>query len=173
MNFPQTVEELLHWDVSTDRDTFGTYHIITGFEGTGGCFWCGKELEGHRRFCGHQSGCWTHYQDHFYWNYARFECLKRAGHQCENCGAEEKMEGEVGSWYYVKVNLEAHHIIPLEGEERSYSPYNVPWNLICLCHICHQLIHAVMRELNRPAPLDIFSEAEAKGQGSFELLKLM
>jgi len=171
MNFPQTVEELIHWDTSTGRDSFGTYHINTGFEGTGGCFWCGGELAGsHRRFCGHRSGHWTLYAEHFYWNYARSGCLKRAGYRCANCESHEIVPHEHHpSWY--TGDLEAHHIIPLEGEQRASSVFNIPWNLICFCHTCHQLIHTVMRELNRPAPLDIFDLALANGQAVFELLR--
>lgn len=168
MNYPESVEELLHWDWSTGRDSFGEYHIITGYEGTGGCFWCGKELEGRRRFCGHKSGCWTRYQEYFCWPFARNWCLKRYDYHCANCGTQEvvifKQYGTGQS------NLEVHHIIPLEGMYRAYSPYNVPWNLICLCHYCHQLIHAVMRDTPRSDLIDVFELARAKGQGVFELI---
>ena len=158
MNFPRTVEELIHWDISTEHDSYGQYTIITGFEGTGGCFWCGKELEGRRRFCGHLSGCWTHYQDHFFWGFARYECLKRYDWHCANCGSAYQPE--------------AHHIIPLEGMERSYSPYNIPWNLICLCHNCHQLIHAVLRGNKALIAIpDMFELALARGQAVFEIMR--
>ena len=170
MNFPQTVDELFHCDLSTDRDSFGRYHIITGFEGTGGCFWCGKELEGRRRFCGHRSGHWTRYAEHFSWSYAKSLCLERDGYRCANCGAKQTVpEDHHPSWN--APGLEVHHIIPLEGEQREMSPYNVPWNLISFCHVCHQLIHAVMREVNRPAPPDLFDLAIARGQAVFEPLR--
>jgi hypothetical protein len=140
MNYPKTVGELLKWGRTTGKDTFGTYTVITGFEGTGGCFWCGKELSGRRRFCGNRSGHWTAYQDYFYWAYAKFECIKRAGNHCESCGAEEGVWG-----YYNMSTLEVHHIIPLDGQDRAMSVFNVPWNLVCLCHTCHMELHAVMR----------------------------
>ena len=169
MNFYQTVEDLIRWDGATGRDSFGIYHIITGFEGTGGCFWCGKELEGRRRFCGHRSGHWTLYNNYFCWSFARGWCLERYGYQCANCGYHGVVpRGDHPSWY--TEGLEVHHIIPLEGMERAYSPDNVPWNLIALCHDCHQLIHAVMRESNKPGPQDIFTSALEKGQGVFESL---
>lgn len=155
MNYPQTVEELIHWDVSTGRDTYGEYTIITGFEGTGGCFWCGKELEGRRRFCGHRSGHWTLYNNLFFWGFARYECLERYDWHCANCVSAYQPE--------------VHHIIPLEGEARSVSPFNIGWNLICLCHNCHQEIHAVMRELLKPAVKDMFELARERGQLVFEL----
>ena len=170
MNFPQSVQELIHWDFYQERDSFGTHAVITGFEGTGGCFWCGTELDGRRRFCGHHSGHWTLYAKHFYWTYARSWCLKRYEYRCANCGYQEVVPpGNHPSWY--THGLEAHHIIPLEGAQRASSPFNVPWNLICLCHTCHMGLHALMRELSRPAPQDIFDLALAKGQASFELLR--
>lgn len=179
MNFPQTVEELLHWDVSQGHDSFGTYHIITGFEGTGGCFWCGGELSGRRkRYC--KSGPhyynveeevhWRQYHQHFAWSYARTWCLRRYDHHCANCGIEPR-HWDRETYGLVGCELEVHHIIPLEGGDRGWSVYNVPWNLICFCHDCHQLIHAVMRELNRPAPPDLFNLAVAQGQAVFEPLR--
>ena len=166
MNYPQTVDELLHWDTSTERDSFGIYTIITGFEGTGRCFWCGKDIEGRRRFC-KRSGCWTRYQEHFAWGYTKAECLKRYGYRCANCGVE-------GIGLYRgddMTNLRAHHIIPLNGEDRAVSAFNIPWNLICLCHNCHLLLHAVLREQSTSKAIDIFTLAETRGQGVFELCK--
>lgn len=166
MNYPQTVEELIHWDISTERDSFGVYTIITGFEGTGGCFWCGKELEGRRRFCGHRSGHWTLYNNHFFWGFARYECLKRYDWCCANCGHQ----GPEESWQIQSISsLEVHHIIPLEGEARAMSPFNIHWNLICLCHKCHQQIHALMRELTKPAIKDMFELAQERGQLVFNI----
>lgn len=168
MIFPQTVDELLHWDVSTDQDSFGTFQIITGFEGIGGCFWCGKELEGHRRFCGHRSGHWTLYANHFYWGYARAWCFERYDYACANCGHHVPVpHGDHPSWY--TQGLEAHHIIPLEGGNRSCSVFNVPWNLICFCHYCHLLIHALMRESSQSTVLDVFDLALARGQFVFNI----
>ena len=131
MNFPQTVEELIHWDISTGHDSYGTYQIITGFEGTSGCFWCGKDLEGkRRRYCGHRSGCWTTYQNHFFWNFTRYECFKRDNYRCANCGTEAE---DIPLSYFPReaytaareTQLEAHHIIPLEGRSREMSPFNL------------------------------------------------
>ncbi len=65
MNFPLTVTDLIHWDTYRERDTFGAFTVITGFEGTGHCFWCGDKLEGRRRYCGNRTGCWARYQEHF------------------------------------------------------------------------------------------------------------
>ncbi len=173
MNLPQTVDELIHWDISTDRDTYGQYTIITGFEGSGGCFWCGKELTGRRRFCGHRSGCWTKYQDHFYWPFARYECLKRDNYRCVNCGTEaEDIPWSYANWESSasvrESQLKVHHIIPLEGKDRAMSPYNLQWNLISLCHRCHKYIHVVMRNGDKPPAPDIFDLAQTKGQAVFE-----
>ncbi len=176
MNYPQTVEELIRWDVSQGKDTYGIYTIITGFEGTGGCFWCGKDLEGRRRrFCGHRSGHWTLYNNHFFWGFARSECLERYDWHCANCGTEAE-EIPPTSYLYreayaaaQKTQLKAHHIIPLEGQPRAMSPFNIHWNLICLCHGCHLEIHALMRELTKPAIKDMFELARERGQAVFNI----
>ena len=133
MNFPQTVDELIHWDVPTGRDTFGIYHVITGFEGTGGCFWCGEELEGgRRRFCGHRSGHWTLYANHFYWGYARTSCLEHYNYTCANCGHHIIVPyGHHPSWY--TKGLEVHHIIP----RKDGGTHNLT-NLITLCEKHHK-----------------------------------
>ena len=85
VNYPLTVDDLIHWDTFTLRDSFGSFTVITGFEGTGRCFWCGEKIEGRRRYCGGHKGCWTRYQEHFAWNYAKGACLKRYDYKCANC----------------------------------------------------------------------------------------
>jgi predicted HNH restriction endonuclease len=66
-------------------------------------------------------------------------------------------------------NLRAHHIIPLGGDERVVSVFNIPWNLICLCHRCHLEIHALMRELAKPILKDMFELARERGQLVFNI----
>lgn len=162
MNYPQSVDELLHWDTYREHDSFGWFTVITGFEGTGRCFWCGEDIVGRRRFCKKGSGCWTRYQEHFAWGYAKAECLKRYEYRCANCGVE-------GIGLYIGegiTNLRAHHIIPLNGEERAVSVYNIFWNLICLCHDCHMELHSAMRESRQViAKPDMFELALKRGQG--------
>ncbi|KKN57900.1 hypothetical protein LCGC14_0557310, partial [marine sediment metagenome] len=36
-------------------------------------------------------------------------------------------------------------IVPLLGERRQFTAYNLPWNLIVLDHWCHVELHAAMR----------------------------
>jgi hypothetical protein len=140
MNYPHTVGELINWDTFKLKDTFGTFTVITGFEGTGRCFWCGKDIEGRRRFCKGHTGCWTKYQEHFSWGYAKSKCIKQANRCCTNCGVREDVRG-----YYMISTLEVHHIIPLRGKDRVMNVYNIWWNLICLCHDCHMGLHRMMR----------------------------
>lgn len=122
------------------------YSILTGFEGTGRCFWCGGELKGKlKRYCyGHM----TEYYQHFEWGSASRWALKRAGQRCENCGDNYKME--------------VHHIVPLKGKKRYFTAFNLPWNLIAFCHSCHQTVHAIMR--GKTAPLDSWEKARSQGQ---------
>ena len=166
MNYPHDVNELIHWDTFTQRDSFGSFTVITGFEGTGHCFWCGKEVEGRRRFCRGRTGCWTRYQEHFRWGWAASECLKRANYTCANCGIELWR----ADWHGIR-RLEVHHIIPLNGEDRSVHVYNIFWNLICLCHDCHMKLHSVMRppRLDNNSKSDTWNEAVKVGQAIFNL----
>ncbi len=164
-------EELLRWDGASGKDRWGTYQIITGYEGTGACFWCGEELEGKRRFCGHRSGHWTLYANHFYWTYARTWCIKRYDHRCANCSKTSLEVGKIleesgvyYSPYSPAFSLQAHHIISLKGEIRDVTPYNLPWNLICLCHYCHISVHAAMRGVSLGTKLTKFDRAVASGQ---------
>lgn len=144
--FP-SVKELLEWKPNVGHDRYGDFHIITGYEGTGVCFWCGGELTGKAtRYC-KKAHHWRLYAEHFCWTFARWWCLKRY-ERCPNCGSYAR---------------EAHHIIPLDGEERIWTPYNMPWNLVGLCHTCHQAVHAAMRPV-KPTPLSLFDQAKANGQ---------
>ena len=169
MNFPHNVDELIHWDTFKEQDSFGSFTVITGFEGTGRCFWCGADIKGRRRFCKHGSGCWTRYQEHFAWSYASARCLKRYDYRCANCG-------EKGTGLYIgdkMINLRIHHIIPLNGQDRTVSVYNIFWNLICLCHNCHMKLHAVMRQSKELlAKPDFWELAKEKGQFIFEGMPL-
>lgn len=139
----QRAEDLINWPGSTGRDSWGAYHIVTGYEGTGACFWCGTDLDGqHRRYCGHRKGCWTAYANHFYWSYASHWCCRRQDWTCVNCGWTSPYPSRSDSYTH---GIEVHHIIALKGKQRACTPFNVPWNLIGLCHGCHLEIHAAMR----------------------------
>ena len=169
MNYPKTVEQLLNWDTFIQRDSFGIFTVITGYEGMGRCFWCGKEIQGRRRFCGGKSGCWTQYQRHFSWSYASSWALRRSEYHCENCGKAAIDIEPIGGKYNERSGLEVHHIIPLNGADRSMNVYNIFWNLVCLCHDCHMELHAVMRPPKEP--WDSWEDAIKAGQSimAFEL----
>ena len=166
MNYPQNTDELLHWDTFREHDSFGWFTVITGYENTGRCSWCGKEILGRRRYCQRGSGCWSRYQEHFAWTYASHWTSRRANHHCENCGKAEIDIPITGGKYNERSGLEIHHIIPLNGKERTVSVYNIFWNLICLCHDCHMELHSIMRgEKEILAKPDIFELALKRGQG--------
>ena len=67
-------------------------------------------------------------------------------------------------------NLRVHHVMPLNGEERAVSVYNIFWNLICLCHDCHMELHSVMRppRLDNDSKPDTWNEAIKIGQSVFD-----
>lgn len=135
---------------------------ITGFEHNDSrlCWWCGGALPKRRRhWC-----CEEHmheYERHYIWTYARDWCLKRYGNRCANCGARYI---HISTWPYYSVHnqvrygetepyapssclftrngLQAHHIVPLDGEYRVVNALNHPDNLIALCTVCHGEVKA-------------------------------
>ena len=128
------------------------YLVLTGYEGTGRCFWCGGELRGKlKHYCyGHMK----EYYRHFEWQSARNWCCERQEGLCANCGTHHGY------------SLEVHHIVPLKGEARYFSAFNLPWNLIGFCHECHQEIHRIMRPPKIiPELQDSWREAMKVGQG--------
>ena len=124
------------------------YHVLTGYETEPNtCWWCGKAIEQGKRtshYCRGRShddflSCFRLYHDHFDWAYAAGWARRRASQCCENCGQEGWKSGN---------SLEVHHIVALIGSERTFSVYNLPFNLVVLCHDCHvgpDGIHAAMR----------------------------
>lgn len=164
----ETVEELERFDLGTVMIGHIQYTVLTGYEGTGRCFWCGGELKGKlKRYC---RGHMKEYYRHFNWQSASRWAIERSDYQCENCGMKEKTVDWGFSSY--RTNLEVHHIVPLKGESRLFSAYNLPWNLIVLCHACHQEVHAAMRPPKlKPEKniLDSWEEARKIGQGILEL----
>lgn len=155
------VEDIIRWDGAYDKDRWGTFHILTGYEGTGRCFWCGEELTGRAtRYCRSKDPVhWRLYWEHFNWGYARKWCCRRQEGICANCGWHPPLDrdGEY-SWY----GLEVHHIVPLDGTLRIWTPYNLPWNLIGFCHECHLEVAAAMKP--EKALTDPFEEALRTGQ---------
>lgn len=151
-------EELLSW-VPEDYRLYSNkkgYYRLTGFELSGNCWWCGADLNGkQRKWCtrntvGELRGHWYIYYRHFCWSYARNWCIQRQDGHCANC---DKHYG---------YSLEVHHIIPLKGNEREWTPFNLPWNLIGFCHGCHLEIHAAMRPEKLPS--DPWEALMLKGQ---------
>ena len=107
-------------------DRYGPYCILTGLEELGGCFWCGIDVKGGRRYC-----CAEHsdlYHEYFCWPEASAACLARQKHVCGDCWEIQR--------------LLAHHILPLNGGNRLWNILNRPGNLIGLCASCHGKRHA-------------------------------
>lgn len=168
-----SAEELLRFDLGTVVINRRHYTILTGYEGMERkCFWCGESLTGSKlkRYCyGHMKL----YYRHFDWGYAKDWCIERYEHRCANCGMHEDEIPKVGT-YYTRSGMEVHHIIPVNGESRQFTAFNLPWNLIALCHDCHLDIHAVLRGEVREkvkAAQDIFVLAIARGQAVMELCR--
>lgn len=141
-----TAWELERFGLGTVRISNADYIVLTGHEGTGGCFWCGRELRGKlKRYC---RGHMKEYYAHFMWNSARNRCCERQDGRCANCGIKHDY------------SLEVHHIVPLRGEKRDFSHFNLPFNLIGFCHQCHLAVHVAMK----PVPPTIWERAVTKGQ---------
>jgi len=110
-----------------NRDRWGRYFNLSGYEEKGHCFWCGKELKkSNKRYCDDECHC--EYLNHFLWSYARIWCLKRHHNTCQICGSQE--------------TLDVHHIIPVGDSGYGWNVLNRPENLITLCKRCHGKVRA-------------------------------
>jgi len=147
----QSGAELEKFDLGEIVILHTKYRILTGYEALENkCWFCGSNIEQGKRkahFCRKQQykgedSCSVKYHRHFDWTYASSWAMRRAGGKCENCGAQRVIRQH--GWDS-RVNLEVHHIVPLQGSERYFSPFNLPWNLIVLCHDCHVELHAAMK----------------------------
>lgn len=76
--------ELLRFQPNVVEINGQDYQVLTGYEGTGRCFWCGGELRGKlKRYCyGHM----ILYYRYFEWGSARRWCIERSEGRCANCG---------------------------------------------------------------------------------------
>lgn len=116
----------------------GEVHF-TGNEDAGVCWYCGSDLPPRRRrWC--SDTCEQTYWETWHWNSASLACARRDNDICQNCHRRKNHR-----WGEEQVSLEVHHLIPMNGEERSWSRLNEPSNLVTLCHECHLLAHAEMR----------------------------
>jgi len=122
------------------KDRFGVYEILTGYEGTGKCWWCGEPFPDKRvrRFCSIK--CRRKYENTFYWAWAARLALRRANYACQVCGLKGRRR------------LHVHHIIPLVGGNRMKNVLNRPDNLEVLCKKCHQQRH---KNLNNKTQMSI------------------
>lgn len=148
----QSGQELERFNLGTIKLNGTIYNVLTGYEPEDDiCWWCGKSImqgKWKAHYCRGKShddflSCFRLYHQHFDWAYAASLAIKRAGNKCENCGIPEKTI----KWGYsfLRRNLEVHHIVPLKGNSRQFTAYNLPWNLIVLCYECHMELHAVMK----------------------------
>lgn len=118
--------------------------VCTGFENKGICAMCGGKLgKGRRCYCNDE--CAELYNDLFLWSRASSEAVKRANRKCQRCGITGdgywKTHRDNFSPFAPSLSLEVHHIIPLNGHDRTWHPLNTPDNLLVLCHDCHVLLH--------------------------------
>jgi len=125
--------------------------ICTGYENQGVCAMCGGTLGKCRRtYCCQE--CADLYLNLFFWPWASYEAMARARHQCQRCGVSEHGLSKLAyrtRIYNSDYRLEVHHIVPLNGEDRTWHHLNIPSNLQVLCHECHVLMHtpSKLREL--------------------------
>ena len=115
--------------------------VCTGYENQGICAMCGGELPKRRRvYCSDK--CAELYNHLFFWQTASSDAFKRADKRCQRCGRsylDVPLVAE-GSWME-RSGIEVHHIIPLNGADRTWHRLNMPYNLKVLCHDCHIYEH--------------------------------
>ncbi len=166
--------ELERFDLGTVQINRTAYQVLTGYEvgnaaGEHICFWCGGELKGKlKRYC---RGHMTQYYGHFDWATAAAWARRRADFHCEHCGASDRdLAGAKDGYGGLRTAFEVHHIVPLLGERRQFTAYNLPWNLIVLDHACHVELHAAMRPPKlKPPPPQSADQRVRDGQQAMEL----
>ena len=120
--------------------------ICTGYENQGICAMCGGPLpSGRRTYC--STECYELYYDLFFWAQAAQNAMYRAHHKCQVCGitARGLSRIELATWghHFLEIyRLEVHHIIPLNGQDRTWHALNIPGNLLVVCHECHVILHS-------------------------------
>lgn len=75
----------------------------------------------------------------------RTQTVELAGYQCEIDHGHNTFVAESTNKQY----MEAHHIIPLQHQEKFKNSLDVYANLISLCPICHRKIHLGLRDDRR------------------------
>lgn len=117
----------------------GLKTVCTGYENQGICSMCAGELPKRRRsYC--SEACADLYVSLFFWGQAYRDAKERANHKCQRCGITERGIYKLVYPHWEIAGLEVHHIIPLNGAFRAWSPLNMPWNLRALCHECHLFV---------------------------------
>lgn len=136
----------------------------------GFCHFCQDPLKTKRQklFCSKE--CYELYYANFFWQTASRLAITKAHRKCQRCGVSEKGLWEIAQkekqiHHFTPLSyLEVHHIIPLNGDNRTWNILNWGGNLIVLCHDCHVLTH---REINPPKEnksIDSWELARIKGQ---------
>lgn len=128
------------------HDHWGLIYDMTGHEKVGQCYWCGAEAKKtksyYTRYCSKQHRYL--YLVHFRWEYAVENVFTRIrtidGYICEMCNNK-----------FDSFNIEVHHIIPLNGENRFMSQKNRPENLLGLCLPCHKETHRYSTKVKQTA----------------------
>ena len=114
--------------------------VCTGYENKGICVMCGGGLPKRRRtYCSPE--CNELYLSLFFWPRASWEAVQRAHHKCQVCGVTSAGTDAIHRDCYEKMGMRVHHIIPVNGENRTWHPLNIPSNLLVVCHDCHVLLH--------------------------------
>jgi len=115
--------------------------ICTGYENQKICAMCGGQVGKRRRvYCSDK--CREIYEHLFFWQTASLDAFRRADKKCQDCGRSDMEVPPVGegSWAE-RSGMEVHHMMPLNGENRTWNRLNMPWNLRVLCHDCHTKQH--------------------------------
>jgi len=116
--------------------------ICTGYENQGICAMCGGELPERRRaYC--SAKCAELYEHLFFWQTASLDAFRRANRTCQRCGRDDMNTPSVGQGSWAEHSgMNVHHIMPLNGEDRTWHRLNMPLNLRVLCHDCHVYEHS-------------------------------
>ena len=124
----------------TGEERNGMVLILSGFEDTGGCFWCGRPPGRGAHYCSGE--CKKNYYQNYNWRMASSARLINDDFTCQKCGFKGK--GGVspgGNYVFWHEGVQVHHRKPINGDYREWNVRNIQRNLITLCEKCHEKIH--------------------------------
>jgi hypothetical protein len=109
-----------------------------------GCRQCGTDISARRAYCSVE--CSEEFQQHHFWNTARWEAVRRACPETTDAAvlrlvyAERALCARCGAKAWQRSGPEVNHKVPLNGDRPAFGCCHHQENLEVVCHDCHVTI---------------------------------